>query len=384
MGKFKNILLFFSLLASVASRTLFALDAGYDRGFYLLSDDKNYQFKFNIQVQPRHEWVSKEAALDENTFKLSRMKTYFSGHSFSDKYRYSLSIDFANGAGISEGYVDITLTDYLKILAGRYYILINREDVFAATGTQLIGYSIVSDHFGVNEDYGVQVYGNIIDPLAYYVFVGNGGGMTPADAGKNLNKELLVGSRLEYTISGEQFSHQGDPEISRSPNSGIAATLLYDFGADQETEDFEDLIARQIDPREVKLLRGDIDGGFSWYGFSFIGQWQYAYNTRVRSLDHGLMGQTGFYIIPRRLEIAGRWSSVFPDFPFPALAQTGITSSEVELGSGMPVHESVAGLNGYFKGHDLKVQIDYSQILNVGGVRNINDQRVRTQFTFVF
>ncbi|MBI2982075.1 MAG: hypothetical protein HYY44_07280, partial [Deltaproteobacteria bacterium] len=337
------VFVFLNLLPRLSA----ALDAGYDRGFYLLSDDKNYQFKFNIQVQPRHQWISKEAQIDENTFKLSRMRTYFSGHSFSDKYRYFLAVEFGNGAGIREGYVDITLTDYLKMLAGRYYILINREDIFAATGMQLIDVSIVSDHFGVNEDYGVQVYGNIVDPLAYYVFVGNGGGMTPADAGKNLNKELLVGSRLELTISGDQFSYQGDPDISRSPNSGIATTLLYDFGADQETEDFEDLIAEQIDPREVKLLRGDIDGGFSWYGFSLIGQWQYVYNTRIRAVDHGLMAQTGYYLVPKKFEVAGRWSTVFPDYPFPALARTGITSpeddEEIELGTGMPIHEWVAG-----------------------------------------
>ncbi|MBI2082867.1 MAG: hypothetical protein HYT76_04795 [Deltaproteobacteria bacterium] len=366
----------------------YALDAGYERGFYLLSDDKNYKFQFNIRAQPLHEFVSKESSIDENSFTLALLRTYFTGHGISPKYQYFLSVEFSKGAGMNEGYLNLAFTDYFKVIAGRYFIPINREDVFVNTGLQLVDVSIVSDHFGVNEDYGMEIYGSPLDPLTYYLFVANGGGEKAATTGKNQNKDLLVGTRLEYNILGEQFEYQGDPEISKSPNLGIAGTILYDFGADQETQDFEDFRTQQIDPLEPALVRGDIDSGFSWYGFSLIGQWQYAYNTRVRTIDHGLTAQTGFYVVPKRIEIAGRWSSVFPDFPFPALANTGITApddeEEGELGTGMPVHEWVTGLNSYFRGHDLKLQIDYSQILNVGGARNINDQRVRTQLTFVF
>ncbi|MBI2981207.1 MAG: hypothetical protein HYY44_02725 [Deltaproteobacteria bacterium] len=382
MSKSLGLLFLFGILS--ITRIGFAVDGGYDRGFYLLSDDKNFRFKFNIQIQPRHEYVSKEAALDVNTFGLSRMRTYFTGHSFSPKFKYALTVEFNKGAGIRDGLVDLNLADYFKIRAGRYYIPINREDSYSATGMQLIDVSIVSYHFGVNRDYGLQFSGNIVKPVTYYVFVANGGGNDPAGAGGNQNKEMLVGTRLEVVPIGSIPGYQGDYDMSETPNVGLGGTILYDMGADQETEGFKELTEQQIDPLEDKLLRGDLDGSFAWHGFSFMGQWQFAYNTVFRTVDQGVMGQTGLFILPKKLEIAGRWSTVLPDFPFPALAQTGITKTGSEIGTGIPVHEVVGGINLYFKGHDLKLQMDYSQIFNVNGVRNINDQKVRTQLTFVF
>lgn len=377
-----KILFVFALL--FICRIGLAVEGGYDRGFYLLSDDENFRFKFNIQIQPRHEYVSKEAALDVNSFGLSRTRTYFTGHSFSPKFKYVLTVEFNKGAGIRDGFVDLNLADYFKIRAGRYYIPINREDVYSATGLQLVDGSIVSGHFAVNRDYGLQFSGAIVKPVNYYVFIANGGGNDPAGAGGNENKEMLVGTRLEVIPIGNIPGYQGDYDMSETPNVGLGGTILFDMGANQETEGFKELTEQQIDPLEDKLLRGDLDGSLTWHGFSLISQWQFAYNTVFRTMDQGFMGQTGVFILPKRLEVAGRWSTVLPDFPFPALAQTGITRTGTEVGTGIPVHEWVAGINSYFKGHDLKVQMDYSQILNVNGVRNVNDQRIRTQLTFVF
>ncbi|MBI2082868.1 MAG: hypothetical protein HYT76_04800 [Deltaproteobacteria bacterium] len=382
MRKFFQIL--FGIVFLFVCRIGLAVDGGYDKGFYLLSDDKNFKFKFNIQIQPRHEYVAKEAALDTNSFGLSRMRTYFTGHSFSPKFKYTLTVEFNKGADVRDAHVNFELADYFKVRIGRFYIPINREDVYSSVGLHLVDTSIVWSHFTVNRDYGLQISGKIVKPLDYAVFIANGGGNNPAKAGQNLNKEMLVGARLQSVIMGTIPSYQGDYDMSESPNIGLGGTLLFDFGADQETEGFSTFVEQSIDPLEDKILRGDLDGSFTWHGFSLMSQWQLAYNTVFRTIDHGVMVQNGMFIIPKRVEVAGRWASVFPDFPFPALASTGITKTGSEIGTGTPVHEWVGGINTYFRGHDLKLQMEYSQIMNVNGVRNVNDQIIRTQLTFVF
>ncbi len=383
---------FITVLIGLLSATpdkAWGLDGGYDKGFYFQSDDKNYLFKFNLQIMAMHEYVAKEAALDQNSFSLPRVRSFFKGNAFSPKIKYLLSVDYSTthtkektGPDIRDGHLTFEIAKFFKIRAGRFYIPINREDYYNSTGMNLVDTSLLNAHFEVLRDYGLQFSGAIVEPLQYWAFLTNGDGKNPANNNANKNKEFQVGSRLEWAILGKLDPRMGDYEFSKKPNLAVGGTILYDFGAADETQDFQSFVEQQIDPQEEKLVRGDLDAAVAWLGTSIFGQWQFAYNPRFRTFDHGYMGQLGVFIIPKRLEIAGRYAAVIPDFPFAALAQTGLTKGNE--GSGVPLYEWVGGVSYYIKGHDLKVQADYSQRLNVGGVRNLNDQVVRTKLTFAF
>lgn len=361
-----------------------AADLGYDKGFYLLSDDENFRFKFNIQIQALHEFIYKETETDQNSFKFARLRTAFSGHSFSPKFKYNLTVEYSTGgAALKDAHVDLDLAKYFKIRAGQFYLPLNREDLYSGIGVQLVDVSIVSYHFGIGRDRGVMFQGNIIEPLAYHSFVVNGDNrIKDNQANVNKNKKFLIGGGLIYTAIGKLGPFQGDPDYSESPNLGFATTVLYDFGSASETADFETFTQQGILPHENKLTRGDLDGTFTWMGFSVLGEWQFVYNNEFRSLDTGYLVQSGYYIIPKKVEVAGRYATVVPDFPNPALSRTGITSKAG--GNGVPVYEWGGGLNYYIKGHPMKVQADYDLIMNDGGFRNRNNHIVRTQLTLVF
>ena len=105
----------------------------------------------------------------------------------------------------------------------------------SAIGLQLVSGSVMSGHFGVGIDLGAQLYGDLLKgPLTYYLSWVNGSGQNAA----NGNRSCLAGGRLEYTVTGEIFPFQGDPDYSENPNLGFGGTLLYDFGSPAETEDF--------------------------------------------------------------------------------------------------------------------------------------------------
>lgn len=385
----KHLYVAFALVASAVLPVLVpsaAAEVGYNKGFYILSDDKNFKFTMNVRFQPNWSYTFKEAAIDETTFGNSTVRTIFKGHAFSPKYNYYLSLEYSSAAGkptLKDGFAALELTDPFKIQAGQFYVPINREDEFSAIGGNLVSSSLMGDHFGIGRDIGVQLYGDVLKgPLTYYVFFVNGNGQNAA----NKDKNFLTGTRLHYTVMGEMGGYQGDINYSENPNIGVGTTVLYDFGSVAETEDFAVFNQQGLTAREDRLIRGDVDGLIYWRGYSLFGQWQYVYNNQFRSFDHGYMAQSGYFIIPKRFEAVGRYSVVFPDFPFPALAQTGLTAAGND-GSGtggIPIHEATGGLSYYFQGHLMKVQAEYSQVYNRGGFRNLNDQTVRAQLTLTF
>ncbi|MBI2500890.1 MAG: hypothetical protein HYW02_05395 [Deltaproteobacteria bacterium] len=358
----------------------FAVKGGYDGGFYLLSEDEKFKFQVNLRVIPQYQYEYKETRLDTSTFQFESVRTFFKGHSFSSKVLYMIAVDYADGgASLKDAYVDLNIVNYFNIRTGQFYLPINREDFYSSFGSQMVTGSIVSGHFGIGRDRGLMLSGGVGPlPLNYYFFFTNGDGANAA----NKNKEIMTGTRLEYIAMGRLTGYQGDPDYSDSPNLGFGATALYDFGSAKETAGFQEDVDLGIKPHENRLVRGDLDGAFTWMGFNLLGQWQFVYNTRFRSFDHGYLTQAGFFIVPHKFEAAGRYAVVIPDFPTPALALTGLTKDNE--GSPNPIHELAGGLNYYFKGDKLKLQGEYKQILNVNGIRNLNDQVVRAQLFLQF
>lgn len=377
----RKLLPFLALILMTAP--LQAAQLGYQDGFYLLSNDQDFRFQFNLEIQPRWQYTADKNRPGKNSFNLQHISSFFKGHTFGPSYRYFLSVEYGGEAGkpfLDEGYVDLQFSKPFSLIVGQFAIPINLEEKISKTGLQSLDVSIVSKHFSVDRDLGIQFYGKIVEPLAYSFFLVNGDG-----PGKNPNKSFLIGTRLFLQAVGEESAIQGDYNFSESPSLGFGTTALYDFGSARETEEKQFFIDQGVLPNEDKLVRGDLDGMFLWQGFSLIGQWHYVYNNQFRSFDQGYMGQAGYFIVPKRFEVVTRAATVIPDFPFPALSLTGLTSEENGgNGSGSAIIEYMGGLNYYIKGHMMKIQTDYTLIRNVSGFRGQSNQILRTQLTFVF
>jgi hypothetical protein len=84
--------------------------------------------------------------------------------------------------------------------------------------------------------------------------------------------------------------------------------------------------------------------------------------------------QTGYFLIPSKFEVVGRWSAMDPDT---RAAQDIITSG-------------LGGLNWYLSGHEHKVQLDYGvittqlSVADVGRAVSLIENRFRLQYTIVF
>lgn len=368
-----------------APRLVQAADVGYEKGFFILSTDKNFKLKFNFQIQPRHEYVWKEAEIDSTTFVIARLRSYFTGHVFSPSYRYFLAVEYSitqdkldKGAPmLRAGFAEVDITKFLTVTAGQFGVEVDREDEYGPHTYQLIPWSTMYEHFSLDYDLGIKVEPKIWSRLGSYVFFQNGDGKST----KNKTKKFLFGSRLNYSVLGEIPAPQGDYDYSEDPGLAIGTSLVYDFGNAAETEDLNEWIEAGIEPREDRLIRGDIDGVFNWRGLGVLGQWQFVRNSTLRTIDHGFAVQGGYFIFKKKLEAAARYSVVYTDI-VPALAVTGITADS-GLG-GIPVREVSGGLNYFVKGHNMKLQTTFTRIMNRDGFFGLDDNIIRTQLTLTF
>ena len=95
-----------------------------------------------------------------------------------------------------------------------------------------------------------------------------------------------------------------------------------------------------------------------------------AYNATKGVKDVGYLVQAGAFIIPKHLEIAGRWAKVF---------KNGALGTDT-----VDQQEATGVVSYYFKGQNVKIQTDYSMLWNDGGTEGQDDHRIRCQLQLFF
>jgi len=94
------------------------------------------------------------------------------------------------------------------------------------------------------------------------------------------------------------------------------------------------------------------------------------YNSTKSKTDYGVLGQVGYFLFPKRLEAAGRWTQIF---------KNGALGTDT-----IDPQEAGVSLNYYFNGHPVKLQADYCHLRNNAATQDRNDDRVRLQFQLFF
>jgi phosphate-selective porin OprO/OprP len=117
------------------------------------------------------------------------------------------------------------------------------------------------------------------------------------------------------------------------------------------------------------------DAAFKWRGFSAQGEYfggKAEGQNRGRTVhSRGYYGQAGYFLLPKKLEVAARYSSVDPNREKTQDLQIEVTGA----------------MSYYFEGHNLKIQGDYTNIhtqLATAGKQPTNDKQMRVQAQLAF
>lgn len=199
--------------------------------------------------------------------------------------------------------------------------------------------------------------------------------------------QIMYVARLNWNIMGRPGYGEGDNMYSERPQMALGGGIAYNpavnassnssfIGTDLANLNFRRQIAafgnaRQLGWGLIDYLTYAFDGVFKYRGFSLQGEWYFKninrHNKGLPILNAtgtvtapGLLGhttgwyvQTGYYVIPRYLELAGRFAYWDPD-----------THSADDL-----VYQTDASLNWFLGGtYDHQIMLTYSNIqMGTGG-----------------
>jgi len=376
--------------AMSAGRNLYADEEGpkvsYKDGLHIDSPEGNYTFLLNGRLQSRFTFMALEKAKATDTFAIPRGEIRMEGHVFSKKLSYGFEMGFGTRVGsktvpvcteatcdptkmanavigesttglptLNDYYLDWQPKDEVGIKFGQFKVPFLYTELVSAMKQEFPERNLVHDNFTLGRDIGVDIHGNVFNyHLGYHVFAMNGDGANTLHS----KKAPMFGTRLEVPIIGDYKYSESDVEYSDDPSLGLGvAYLLDDRGGAFENSTI---------PKNIRASHGTLDLHFRSHGFFALGQGMLSrVHQGTKLTNWGYSAQVGYFLIPKHLEVAGRAGGV--------VFSNAIANQ----------YEYTAELGYYFNKHNLKLQTDYSLLMNQRGP-NLNDHRIRTQVTLVF
>ncbi len=305
------------------------------------------------------------------TFAVRKLKPFLQGWAFDRRIRYDVQFDITPGGGASnvglrEANVEFAFRPWLTLKAGQWKAPYGRQRFQSDGRLQFQDVSIATAAFSTNLEDGAMLWGTFGgksgDRFEYDAGVFSGAGQNPAATGGNGDDTPLYMARLVWMPFGKADYTEGAVENPARPKAWLGGSWNRNLarsgiGTLKETA--------------VVTEKTGVEAGFAWKRFSANGEWfravtrtvsdnfSSAYNpatgapavkTSVQRAETDARGwflQSGFFVLPRRLELAARWSESDPN----------------RLVRGQQTAEWRFGVNGYLSGsHFHKLQFDWGRL----------------------
>lgn len=280
---------------------------------------------------------------DNDRFYLRRARINFTGK-FLEEFDFRLEGEFAGTladtsslrAQLTDGFITWNRHAEANIRVGQFKTPFGYEQLVSDPRLILIERSLVNDRLTQGRQLGMQVGGDLLDKrLAYAAGVFNGNG-----ANNNFNDDdsFLSAARVSgvlwrkgtsvWSVGGNAFS---------SEDTSVSAT---GFGFQSDTFAGERL-GTGID---TQLTAGPFE---LWAEYLAV-DWEPAAGTEIAS--DGWYVQGSYFFIPDRLQAVLKAESFDP----------------IDTDPIGPTETGTAGVNWYFKGHDLKLLLNYLRVRQDG------------------
>lgn len=329
------------------------VNVGYDKGFFIKNNDDSFIFKINGRFQPQV-YFTKVTGSDSNwTFGIRRARLDFNATMVSDNIM-NISLEHATKSA-SFDYVNVTnayaihkFMPELSVTAGMVGLPLDIIGWRSSNGYQLPEAPITNSQtdgsaaqmtplrtsFGVPNGLGMTLDGTFSKKLYYRVSVINGaaeathtvsatGVVTKAAGGQesnyelNFNKRVSAGARLAYDIFENAGSFENDIPYSEKARWTISIGGTYQ--SKREDPNFV------VMPTIGYLITGSAGTSFKYRGFSITAE-AYGRKTKIDNPgsatfysntldDMAYYVDSGYFVIPNKLEIAGRIAQIFREGP---------------------------------------------------------------------
>ncbi|QDT64136.1 Phosphate-selective porin O and P [Calycomorphotria hydatis] len=364
---------------------------GFDHGFYLKSLERDPAFKLRVngRLQQRYTaFLSRQAVYvdnggnvfprpDRNDFEMERARLEFHGNVYDPRLKFLMIIDGDTDEAATLAflmyYFEYEFDPAIIFGMGRQKVAVSREWMNSSKDMPLVDRSMATTFFRPGFSDGIWLHGEPTEGLFYRAMLTNGlntAGLTPGQVDNNIVPSLSVWWEPLGTY-GPDYS---DLEYHECPVIRVGGGLSY---AVEDVVQTPDVIPNEL--TVVRLSDGtrlvedgalapgvnvngfnvgllSLDAAYKHQGLSLWGEYYIRTVSDIvatgpipinRLFQHGFVVGGGYFILPKELEVAARYSVVYGDF-----------------GTG---HEYAGGVNWYIYGHDLKVQFDVTQLVQNPG-----------------
>jgi len=352
------------------------VEVGYKKGAYIKSADDSFSLKVNVRTQGLFRYESLEDRDDTASFSVKRARILASGNVFYPWMNYNTQVTLeGNNTALRDAYIEATYFDWLQPRIGQYKLPFDREFLTSAFNLQLIDRSIASNEFSLQRDTGLQFSGQFLkDQLNYGIGIFNGSGANQSNQDQNF---MYVG-RMVWNPFGSYPYSQAALDTPDRPKLAVGFAGAYLPGI--EPGERRTLAGRlgntNIVPVNSDVYQMTADLAFKYRNLSFEGGYHFRNIDPEKPTTYGEESAQGFYIqggyflIPKKLELALRYSWVDPDNP------NQKNNDEQE--------EYTGGLTYYMYGHDLKLQGNYSYFDTDTNDSDRDDHVVQGMITLAF
>jgi phosphate-selective porin OprO/OprP len=384
-----------------------------------------FSFALGNRIQARYTFTSPDslAADESSSFRIRRFKTFVSGNAFYPWLKYKTQVNWTgfnepdtrqNTPDLEDAIADFAYFPAVSFQIGQYKVPFDRQELTSSGAQQFVDRAITNGRFTFARDQGVLVHG-LFGPekeewLEYGVGVFNGNGRNRTN---NDNPDHLGVGRIYWTPMGPFKYSESDTD--NTPRPAVALGAAYAFNPVTSTSSSSVPITTTVpdpsDPSQTidvatgrtlatatetdaDIHRLTADVHFKWRGLSMLGDYFFEsrddktpeiVRTEVNSAGktvsttrsagapmgvtqtHGFLVQAGYFLIPKRVEVAGRYAMFNPE------------------GTDNRQEEVRGALNWYIRAHYLKLQTDFGAVTRqVRGASDPSDFEARAQFQLIF
>jgi len=262
-------------------------------------------------------------------------------------------------------------------LQGGRFVLPYSRQFYTHPGNLLFSDLSEADYaFNLPRGIGAHVSGKL-GPVSYHAAMLNSVRALDASGQQNFGSNIGALGRLELDILKPYSYYESSPKAVAEPQLSVGVAAAYNpiDGA----SGFQNLKVKD------STTNVTLDLGFRWDQLSFQSAGYYRHDSVTTpglsdGDDWGYYSQLGYYLVPGKLELAGRISGVEFD-------KVNVLTSTGAAAVNRKTTAYTAGLNYYIYGHNLKLQTDYSFLDNEsfrGQARARDAHRFRLQAQFLF
>ncbi|MCO6432257.1 MAG: hypothetical protein J5J00_15495 [Deltaproteobacteria bacterium] len=323
----------------------------YERGITWRYPSAGVSANLNLLLQNGYFYYDHDSVdqkSDQSSFDLHEARLIFSGTSQYEEFRYLLEANLAPSDGASQAplledaYIiwGPCLCSFAKL--GQFQTPYGRERQSPEVGLQFVEYAIASDIFNRGPQAGLYGQYNFLDDriiTSASLFNGDSTG-----EGHNLSatdtKHLALCAIRTAPLGRINPFEEGD--LHHSENTSLSFALTYGYEQSENS----------VTGLDFKSHLANLDVTFKLRGVSLSGE--VMVEKQDTALDshnpYGFYLQGGIFVVPTRLEAAGRFSQVECDGSF----LDGCGGSD-------RVRQATAGINYYFWEHNVKLLLNFER-----------------------